>query len=235
MPLAFSSAGWLALASMSLAACASAPSTGFEPADGAASTRDAAAADGPGLDAPPWGVGDGRPIVEVDCGPPAAACPPTAPEAGSACQTAVDCEYGDDPQPSCNTIASCSGGSHWQVFPPDGPCPTGLAAVCPGSYAGAEALVASGAACDASAPCLYPEGSCDCPTLAGQTAIWRCGHAAPGCPSTRPRYGSACSDGGVFLLCAYGPGCYDLPSHKFSLTVACQCGAWQGDPPCQYP
>jgi hypothetical protein len=228
-------APWLvAIASGLLAcACASTPSIRPGPVDGAAPAGDGAAPnDGSSDDGPPLGFPDAGPGPDA-CNAPIAPCPSAAPEAGTPCATTVDCEYGADPTPSCNTIASCQK-NQWTLFggTDGGACPTTLPMGCPATYADATALVGTGATCAASAPCVYAEGTCSCDAVVGTPSVWRCSHASAGCPSARPRYGAACSAAG--LSCGYGSGCYAPPLHE-SFAVTCLCGAWQGTPICQYP
>jgi len=154
-------------------------------------------------------------------------CPRRAPTTGERCaRTRLTCEYGDDWNPSCNTIASCWAGGPldgtWQVQPSeDDGCPTppDLSAGCPAVLPGGEC-----AESDASLGlCVYGESRCVCnPFSFGPGEImysWQCqaGPLEDSCPARRPRIGSACTDDGrscTYAVCGVGGGTY------------CTDGAW---------
>jgi hypothetical protein len=126
------------------------------------------------------------------------ACPAGAPAAGAACPVAgAQCEYGDNPNVSCNVVAEC-GASGW-IPAPTPACPSGT---CPASYSG----VGQSAACSPSGlDCAYLEGQCNCSVARGAAApTWQCFTAMPKqlCPEPRPRAGSACY--AIGTLCDYG-------------------------------
>jgi hypothetical protein len=150
-------------------------------------------------------------------------CPAAAPSTGSTCSDrALDCEYGSDWNPACNTVAQCWRGGPldgtWQVQAPAGaatPCPTPtvLAAGCP------QAAPAPASSCDAvGVLCPYPAGTCLCHETTSSasppvtTRQWACtGPPGAGCPSLRPRIGSACSHEGLscnYAVCSVGGGVY---------------------------
>lgn len=149
-------------------------------------------------------------------------CPDSAPSAGSTCSSeGVYCEYGEAWwDVSCDDVLRCIGGS-WQTaavseqtcFPAPGP----NAPSCPSS----PLTIPAGAACAApGTACYYGQGAvCTCSIPAGLDApdagpSWACG-PDPGCPSSRPRLGAACSA---------GPICeYDDAS---GFAEVCQGGAW---------
>jgi hypothetical protein len=161
-------------------------------------------------------------------------CPSTLPEAGAPCSGPSDqwqgCEYGDNPDPYFNTLATCVLGS-WKVPPAtDASAFAPLPAGCPATLAAAQ----SSATCqaDAAAPgtileCYYPGGACMC------GPPWSCVVAADGCPTPRPRIGSACTpptrpDGGVIATCSYTPDFCGSPIPP-TTDLSCTCGGrWVG-------
>ena len=174
------------------------------------------------------GSGSGGGSGSGSGGPTSGPCPSTAPSAGSTCGAALSgdgCEYGDDPNLSCNTVATCSGGS-WTVKASDGSptCPTPAATgACPASYAAAQT---TGACTQSGLACAYPQGRCECaeatggpPTVGPQKIEWLCDDPPSGCPSPRPKVGSACAQSGS---CSYG-AC-TIPG---GVTLACTGGTWQ--------
>jgi hypothetical protein len=156
-----------------------------------------------------------------------AACPAQAPAQGSACaQRALDCEYGTDWNPACNTVAQCWRGGPldgtWQLQSPSKaaycPTPTTLAAGCPAASMDGQTCNASGALCQ------YGTALCGCFDFtssaqdASVSSHWVCTHPpAAGCPAMRPRVGSACAQEGLFCtyaVCNVGGAVY------------CTAGAW---------
>ena len=155
------------------------------------------------------------------------ACPKIAPADGTACsKPGLECEYGSDPNIECNTVARCQG-SYWSTAASrGGECPTPP----PGSKSCAStyAQVPVGEACPYQGlECGYPEGYCVCtepfsgpPRLdASNSQVWVCDTPSQGCPSPRPRTGSACSAQGQY--CDYG-GC-SLPG---GVVMQCESGIW---------
>lgn len=159
----------------------------------------------------------------LDGGSPS--CPAAVPADNSACTIeALQCEYGNAPQPMCDTMATCTNKAWHVSYPPKG----GSCAVqgrCPPTYKD----VPQGAACADAYPsiCTYPEGTCGCepfmggpvPLDAGGAAHWSCDAPKAGCPATRPRLGSSCHPEG--MQCDYSP-CV-LPTGS---SVICQTGTW---------
>jgi hypothetical protein len=171
-----------------------------------------------------------------------AACPARVPEAGAACisDPTLTCEYGDDPQSKCNTVARCVGDAGWQVLMPEvdgGDCPTTLSSACPPSLA---AGVDAGGPCPqrsdlvVSLVCHYPDGLCACvPQLVDLSLVhrWTCSvPPSSGCPAAGPHYGESCPTTGE--VCLYSDGCQSwlYPGHD----VACCCGTWRV-PACPRP
>ena len=154
-------------------------------------------------------------------------CPATAPTAGAACTSVgVECEYGNDLNVDCETIARCDA-SGWTITPPASAptCPTPApGASCPASYS----AVPQQSTCSTAATCAYPQGTCSCEVYcgpqypvghaceAGTPMTWECTGAVQGCPATRPRVGTACSTAGQ--ACDYGD-CN-------TIGVVCQSGTW---------
>ncbi len=161
-------------------------------------------------------------------------CPATPPADGSACGVPpLQCEYGADVNPQCNTIATCvastRGPTAWVVQTARGQCPTPPPGPsCPASYA----AVPKGAACTTATSCAYAEGTCTCEIYcgpqypvsrecdAGTPLSWQCTGAAPGCPAQRPLGGTACAQEQQY--CAYGD--CRAPAMK------CESGAWHVEP-----
>lgn len=144
------------------------------------------------------------------------ACPKSPPTAGAAC-TPVDlrCEYGTNPNPSCNQIFACTP-SGWVDQTSGSACPAGQ---CPATYAS----VPSGQDCSPeSLTCAYPEGECICTRSFGGpqmlTPKWDCIPATDGCPSPRPDIGTSCSQAG--LDCNYG-------ACSGGVDLVCKDGRWQ--------
>ncbi|HVU51744.1 MAG TPA: hypothetical protein VHL80_13705 [Polyangia bacterium] len=134
-------------------------------------------------------------------------CPATPPLTGDVCTVpALDCEWGDDPNPFCHTIAFCSQGQ-WAVNPLSNQCPSTRAASCPPSLEAAR-----GAACaEMGAWCTWQPGTtCHCtncrPGPVGDACsgdpTWYCAQSATGCPSGVPALGSPCAPDQLY--CEYG-------------------------------
>ena len=163
-------------------------------------------------------------------GPGGTACPSAAPNAKTACAVAgLQCEYGADPDLSCDDLATCSSGS-WQLTGGSSAqtCPTPAASgACPATYSAAE----TAGSCSASGTaCGYPQGRCDCavatggpPTVGTKATRWLCDNPGTGCPMPRPRVGSTCTQSG--LTCNYG-AC-SIPD---GVGLACTGGLWQVSP-----
>lgn len=152
-------------------------------------------------------------------------CPIGVPDADTPCSVLnLRCEYGDSPQPDCNTIAYCAlAPLRFMVGGPDKQCPLPVPtnpAACAGSYG----AISTGTACAGSGvtigtECRYPEGTCLC-GLAPDNGKWRCTPQPSGCPASAPRFGTACSPEGV--QCDYH-GCT-----RGGATAFCQHGVWNG-------
>jgi hypothetical protein len=118
----------------------------------------------------------------------------------------LSCEYGDDLNSDCNTIAHCNPDQSWDVETGSVGCPTSLAA-CPKD-------AATGVSCGANSICSAAQGFCTCFDMSdgpgSQTPPppdyqWQCAAPDSACPAwpTRPRIGSACSNSD--LTCDYDP------------------------------
>jgi hypothetical protein len=137
-------------------------------------------------------------------------CPTTVPVNGSTCRNpAVDCEYGNDWNPRCNTVARCYTQGFWQVnlpstTPSTCPTPSGLNPGCPPTPA-----QATGACSPAGTACAYSSGLCVCTKYdlnpgsrdASTYEQWTCAAPDSHCGAARPRIGSACKQEG--LECDY--------------------------------
>lgn len=155
-------------------------------------------------------------------------CPNAIPAPGGQCAPyGTTCEYGDDPNLQCNTIASCSSVGSWQVNEPSGECPTPPnASGCPSSFGD----VPVGDHCGAlvGLTCSYEQGFCGCsvgsggpyPADASAVATWVCDAPETNCPLPRPQLGTACAQDG--LQCDYSP--CSLPT---GTSIICEKGAWQ--------
>lgn len=151
-------------------------------------------------------------------GGPRPACPATQPS-GQCSPNGLECEYGDDPRPSCRAQALCEDGS-WRVAAPR--CTPLPSATCPASRDGA-----SGQACSPKdAVCNYDGSLCECTNCTHYPiercegeVTWRCEAPATeaGCPAGRPRLGAVCSSDG--LKCSYG--CESGQSRE------CTAGTWR--------
>ncbi|HLK92765.1 MAG TPA: hypothetical protein VKZ18_22925 [Polyangia bacterium] len=161
-------------------------------------------------------IGGGSP---VSCPVVLESCPPVEPANGAPCLARGDawyCEYGDDPNLACDMVATCDPTTGWFVQSlGSGYCPSTLSAGCPASYA--EAIAGGSTPCTPGATqfaCWYPEGYCGC---SEQGTVTCSPPAAAGCPSVRPRAGSACGA----PCTVWGRGACDGESMK------CVCGTWQ--------
>ncbi|HEX8790809.1 MAG TPA: hypothetical protein VF765_07640 [Polyangiaceae bacterium] len=144
-------------------------------------------------------------------------CPQNPPSDGIACTVnGAQCEYGTNPDPSCNQIFECLNGM-WASGGTGGPsCPGGT---CPMRYVD----VVPGQACSPSGlACPYAEGECNCsfttPSGTGTTPTWQC-FAPKGCPEPRPRIGDACTATQEGLSCDYG-------ACAGGVSVTCTGGFW---------
>jgi hypothetical protein len=155
-------------------------------------------------------------------GPGPGPCPAAPPSSGTSCSGTLACEYGADPDVSCDTVATCESGT-WDLEPaPATPCSTVLDPTCPASYA---ALLSSKTCEPVGTSCTYAEARCSCAThcdmVGMSTPFWCCPDGpsgVAGCPSPRPRLGSSCANEGT--VCDYG-GCTG------NVTLQCSGGTWQ--------
>jgi len=172
---------------------------------------------------------DGSAGSNIDAGwaaaPLSPSCPASPASVGQACDIPdlpdLQCEYGDSPwSVGCDTVLQCNAGT-WAVAQPDAesgcqPRPAANPAACPSPYV----YPGPTAACSpAGTSCEYPAGAgCSCATQSG-TTTWTCFPQA-GCPTSRPRLGTACS-GTAASNCWYlSKGCGYIEN--------CIQGFWQG-------
>ncbi len=150
---------------------------------------------------------------------PAPACPPSEPTKGGACTLeGLYCQYGTNPNPSCDDVWQCES-SAWQIVTKSGVCAAPTDA-CPASYATASANLKCAMA-DEQQICEYPQGTCICTSDPGGLPLegppqWSCSPVTAGCPAAPPTLGSECpkdtpSDcdygqcsGGVGMTCVGG-------------------------------
>jgi hypothetical protein len=154
-------------------------------------------------------------------GPPGP-CPTGEPPAGLLCSPdGLECEYGSNPDLSCNSLAECEK-SEWTYLNGAGAnCPINS---CPLTYD----KITDGGHCDtAGSSCGYPAGTCSCGSdgplrvsLDGSVAgpTWHCVPATAACPSPRPRLGATCPTDGQF--CDYG-------ACAGGIAIQCTAGTWQ--------
>ncbi len=146
-------------------------------------------------------------------------CPTALPAPGSSCTVeGLQCEYGDDVESTCNTVATCTKGA-WSFAPTDATCPTppqseNLSSCPPTAPSGA--CSADGNLCNYSTAsdtrfCFCIDNS----PPDGGTWTWQCSSPASGCPGARPLIGSSCTQPN--LTCEYD-ACMDVPS---GLAVRC--------------
>jgi hypothetical protein len=155
-------------------------------------------------------------------------CPLSPPVSGASCtEQSLSCEYGEDQDLRCDTLATCDGS--WNTTVPSGAsCPTSPPGSngCPTSYAD----VHVGQSCTGNSDCAYPQGRCACTLplggpvhLADAGSTWTCEAPGGGCPEPRPHAGTACSAGGP-QQCDYGT--CTLPG---GAEMVCTNGAWTVD------
>jgi hypothetical protein len=177
--------------------------------------------------------------IDTACAVPTPVCPLSAPDQGAPCALPADfvCEYGDDPNDGCDTLADCMGDAGWRTFPPASQgCPTSPSPPCPPTFA---AALDGGITCPAleisqtGMECFYPEGTCNCgisslPPDASLVLTCSPPPLSP-CPATRPRLGTSCSEDEVSCTSYYYGTCYVEQGEH------CSCGTWQLLPLCPYP
>jgi hypothetical protein len=139
-------------------------------------------------------------------------CPATLPAMGASCSLSdVYCEYG------CGNVVVCADGS-WggavtfgtpacDAGPNPAACPAGLSQIMPG------------AGCPSVETCSFATGACSCDFPSDPrpdaSSTWSC-FPETGCPSPRPRVGSACGTSG--MRCDY---------EACGSSQACTGGVWQ--------
>jgi hypothetical protein len=181
-------------------------------------------------------IGPGPAPPDADASMPSTspACAASPPAVGSACtMSGLQCEYGTDPLPSCNSVFSCVSGVWSENLPltnPAGICPTpsSKGPDCPSTRA---AVPADEACSDVGLECDYPDGRCVCAGVSGnapaqpdggRALYWACDtiNLQPGCPYPRPDLGTACTQ--PSLDCDYGT-CGPLDG----VDETCQDGTWR--------
>jgi hypothetical protein len=186
------------------------------------------------------GVGDGGPGSDSGTGSPDAGrdsptgsdapssdaphsegCPASPPAGGGSCpNTGLECEYGTNPNPTCNELYDCTNSGWLNASPPVTCAPQ---SECPANYLGPMSQNQPCPTSEEDLTCAYPQGTCICSEggLAREGGpFWTCIATTPTCPSPRPRVGTACSDPGT--QCNYG-------SCEGGITIVCEDGVWQED------
>jgi len=156
------------------------------------------------------------------------ACPVTPPIAGTTCAAVGQtCEYGSAWWLWCDTVLKCGTDNLWvQTENGKGSCGgTEDAGSCPATYASA-----GGSGVCTPADCDYPEGHCTCLGYCGGPPppgpipqTFHCSPTPQGCPTPRPRGGTACSTEGK--ICSYALGCCG------GTVLTCKSGQWAADTP----
>ena len=173
-------------------------------------------------------------------------CPSSVPDAGIACDPsagALECEYGGDTLGRCTQSTACveqsDGSFAFESYAGMG-CDAN-AADCPASFSAASAtsaMIADAGYCTPQGEfvCNYPEGVCDCGTVASSLA---CNCFSPGfswggngeiytsdggdaCPAERPLSGDGCGIEGIW--CSYGDVC---GMGGLGPSMACIGGYWE--------
>jgi len=191
----------------------------------------------------PSSAGVGAPLPPSSASLPnvSGECPPDAPTDGETCGPSNGtCEYGQNVDPACNTVARCSSKRFVWVVDQGTHCPS----TCPAHFD----EQAPGASCNGTDVCTYLEATCGCAgaidgawTLigggsnnvadggdeagsdggdAGASAIgqWRCVRPGNGCPARRPIEGTSCT---TPMDCDYGTCVFGVP-----LSLSCVDGLW---------
>ena len=191
------------------------------------SLSDEARANGPQPATPDAGGSAAR-VATADLSP---RCPPTAPNKGATCaDDGLQCEYGSDARPCCNTVATCSQ-ARWQITPdpvsgPDCGCPTPPnSSACSTSKPSA----ATGTPCPLDGlVCRYAEGDCVCRVpcrtvgpmqVCEGSPLWACPTLSPACPIPRPRYGVPCT--------VTGTQCDYFAARECGTIIICADGTWR--------
>ncbi|HEY8078094.1 MAG TPA: hypothetical protein VIF62_28400 [Labilithrix sp.] len=159
------------------------------------------------------------------------ACPLTRPDEDSPCNgVGSTCEYGESPDPSCNTTLACEGDESglgaWTPRPSQlcslAQCPTGNVAAISGQPCDLPEGDAGPPRADDELQCPMSDGICACtngPDAAhAHPRIWVCVKPELGCPTARPLAGQACIDD---TLCDYGSCLF-----KRGLRMQCKDGVW---------
>jgi hypothetical protein len=128
----------------------------------------------------------------------------------------MQCEYGTNPNPSCDILYTCDS-TGWSSPGPMS-CVVGT---CPADYAS----VPQGKSCTPfGLDCAYPQGQCNCADTVPVSMpgpVWQCSTPMTGCPSPRPDVGTSCTSEG--LDCDYG-------ACTGGINEVCKDGIWQEQP-----
>ncbi len=166
--------------------------------------------------------------VSTDAGVSGTGCPSTyeAAEHANTCP-ATACDYAEGScvcRPTTDPLLAglSDAGTYWSCL--DALLPPG----CPGSLAEAQEG-ADAAACPPSGQfCYYPHGTCTC-FMPDSGPQWSCVVPDAGCPTTRPRLGTAC-DLPSSVSCQYLPLNCGFPMGPLRCVAdACDGGVWASD------
>jgi hypothetical protein len=191
--------GWICVAA--LAACGGSTAAVEGDGDGGGSDDGGAGGHDGSTSADGGGGNDGGGGSDggQDSGTPTTGCPTSAPSSGACSPVGLECEYGNNANPGCNSIVNCTQ-SGWQAATSENCSNQGT---CPTTYADVpknQACMPQGFSCG------YSDGQCNCAIQSmsvHQTPIWQCTPTSMGCPTPRPDLGSPCNVSSS-TTCDYG-------------------------------
>jgi hypothetical protein len=161
------------------------------------------------------------------------------PDEDSPCRNVgASCEYGESPDPECNTTLVCEGAANSvAAWTPRAAhtcnlheCPKGNIASLDGQPCNVPSVDGGSPTPDAELQCTMTDGICACTTgpdgSHAHDRKWVCTSPTPDCPYQRPLAGQPCSPA---RLCDYGSCLF-----KRGLRMQCQSGVWLtgGSPTC---
>ncbi len=141
-------------------------------------------------------------------------CPTSAPSSGACSPVGLECEYGNNANPGCDSIVDCTQ-SGWQAATGENCSNQGT---CPTTYADVpknQACMPQGFSCG------YSDGQCNCAIESmsvHQNPVWQCTPTTTGCPTPRPDLGAPCSTASS-TTCDYG-------ACTGGIAEVCVGGAW---------
>jgi len=147
-----------------------------------------------------------------DSGNTSTGCPTSAPSSGACSPVGLECEYGNNANPGCDSIVDCTQNG-WQEATGENCSGQGT---CPTTY---DAVPKNQDCTPDGFSCGYSDGQCNCAPVAmsaHQSPVWQCTPTTAGCPAPRPDLGTVCSvsssttcdygacNGGVAEVCVGG-------------------------------